>query len=155
MSAQRCPVDLGPPSPIGDLSGLRVAHQQCHLGTDTVSLARLGAEVVGLDLSPSALAVARDLADRTGDAARFVRADVHDAVDVLGGDVDLVYATVGIVGWLPSMRRWAQCADRVHHRGDAPERPNLAGDKRRRPSGRGPAARILSDLGLLLRRTRV
>jgi 2-polyprenyl-3-methyl-5-hydroxy-6-metoxy-1,4-benzoquinol methylase len=69
---------------LGDLTGLRVAHLQCHIGTDTVSLARLGAEVVGLDFSPSALAVARDLADRTGDAVRFVQADVYDAVDALG-----------------------------------------------------------------------
>ena len=93
---------------LGDLTGLRVAHLQCHIGTDTVSLARLGAKVVGLDFSPSALAVARDLADRTGDAVRFVQADVYDAVDALGGGFDLVYSTVGIVGWLPSMTRWAQ-----------------------------------------------
>jgi SAM-dependent methyltransferase len=93
---------------LGDLTGLRVAHLQCHLGTDTVSLARLGAEVVGLDFSPSALTVATDLADRTGDAARFVQADVYDAVDALGGGFDLVYSTVGIVGWLPAMTRWAQ-----------------------------------------------
>jgi SAM-dependent methyltransferase len=93
---------------LGDLTGLRVAHLQCHIGTDTISLARLGAEVVGLDFSPSALAVARDLADRAGTPARFVRADVYDAADVLDRDVDVVYTTVGIVGWLPSMARWAQ-----------------------------------------------
>lgn len=93
---------------LGDLTGLRVAHLQCHLGTDTISLARLGADVVGLDFSPSALAVARDLAERTGDAARFVQADVYDALEALGGGFDVVYSTVGIVGWLPSMRRWAQ-----------------------------------------------
>jgi SAM-dependent methyltransferase len=93
---------------LGDLTGLRVAHLQCHLGTDTISLARLGAEVVGLDFSPSALAVARDLADRSGDRVRFVQADVHDAVEALGDGFDVVYSTVGIVGWLPSMTRWAQ-----------------------------------------------
>jgi SAM-dependent methyltransferase len=93
---------------LGDLTGLRVAHLQCHIGTDTVSLARLGAEVVGLDFSPSAIAVARGLADRAGTAARFVHADVYDAVEALGGGFDLVYSTVGIVGWLPSVRRWAQ-----------------------------------------------
>jgi SAM-dependent methyltransferase len=93
---------------LGDLTGLRVAHLQCHLGTDTLSLARLGAEVVGLDFSPSALEVARDLATRAGDDVRFVEADVDDAVEVLGGGFDLVYSTVGVVGWLPSMARWAQ-----------------------------------------------
>jgi SAM-dependent methyltransferase len=93
---------------LGDLTGLRVAHLQCHIGTDTISLARLGAEVVGLDFSPSAVAVARDLADRAGTPARFVQADVYDAADVLDRDVDVVYTTVGIVGWLPSMARWAE-----------------------------------------------
>jgi SAM-dependent methyltransferase len=93
---------------LGDLTGLRVAHLQCHLGTDTLSLARLGAEVVGLDFSPSALEVARDLAARAGDDVRFVEADVYDAPEVLGGGFDVVYSTVGVVGWLPSMARWAQ-----------------------------------------------
>jgi SAM-dependent methyltransferase len=93
---------------LGDLTGLRVAHLQCHIGTDTISLARLGADVVGLDFSPSALSVAKGLADRTGDAARFVQADVYEAVDALDGGFDLVYSSVGIVGWLPSMQRWAQ-----------------------------------------------
>lgn len=93
---------------LGDLTGLRVAHLQCHLGTDTVSLARLGAEVVGLDFSPSALEVARDLADRAGADVGFVRADVYDAVDALGDGFDLVYTTVGVVAWLPSMTRWAK-----------------------------------------------
>lgn len=93
---------------LGDLRGLRVAHLQCHLGTDTISLARLGADVVGLDFSPSALDVARDLAARAGTPARFVEADVHDAAEALGGGFDLVYATVGVIGWLPSVTRWAQ-----------------------------------------------
>jgi SAM-dependent methyltransferase len=93
---------------LGDLTGLRVAHLQCHLGTDTISLARLGADVVGLDFSPSALDVARELAARAGDEVQLVEADVYDAAEVLGGGFDLVYATVGVVGWLPSMARWAQ-----------------------------------------------
>lgn len=93
---------------LGDLTGRRVAHLQCHIGTDTVSLARLGAEVVGLDFSPSAVDAARRLAARADAAARFVEADVYDAGRVLGGGFDLVYTTVGIVGWLPSMTRWAQ-----------------------------------------------
>lgn len=93
---------------LGGLTGLRVAHLQCHIGTDTISLARLGADVVGLDFSPSAIATARDLADRAGDPARFVQADVYDAAEALGSGFDLVYTTVGIVEWLPSVARWAQ-----------------------------------------------
>lgn len=41
---------------IGDLTGKDVVHLQCHLGTDTISLARLGAErLIGLDLSDESL----------------------------------------------------------------------------------------------------
>jgi SAM-dependent methyltransferase len=98
---------------LGELAGLRVAHLQCHLGTDTISLARLGAEVVGLDFSPSAIETARALAARTGDDVRFVEADVYDAAEVLDAGFDLVYSTVGVVGWLPSMARWARVVARL------------------------------------------
>src|ERR1035441_8763927 len=51
---------------IGDIAGLRGVHLQCHIGTDTVSLARLGATMTGLDFSAAALAEARQLAGRVG-----------------------------------------------------------------------------------------
>ena len=69
---------------LGDVSGLDVVHLQCHIGTDTLSLARLGARVTGLDFSPASVAQARALAERTATLATFVEADVYDAVDVLG-----------------------------------------------------------------------
>ena len=93
---------------LGDVAGLRGVHLQCHIGTDTISLARLGASMTGLDFSPAALTQARDLAGRTGDDARFVEADVYDAVGVLGADAfDLVFTGIGALCWLPSVRRWA------------------------------------------------
>jgi SAM-dependent methyltransferase len=94
---------------LGRLDGLDVVHLQCHIGTDTVSLARLGARsVVGLDFSPSAVEAARALADRVGADVTFVEADVHDAVDALGVEcTDLVYTGIGALCWLPDIRRWA------------------------------------------------
>jgi SAM-dependent methyltransferase len=93
---------------LGDIAGLRGVHLQCHIGTDTISLARLGASMTGLDFSPAALAQARSLAERTGDDARFVEADVYDAVGVLGAAaIDLVFTGIGALCWLPSIRRWA------------------------------------------------
>ena len=93
---------------LGDISGLRGVHLQCHIGTDTISLARLGASMTGLDFSPAALAQARSLAERTGDDAHFVEADVYDAVGVLGSAAfDLVFTGIGALCWLPSIRRWA------------------------------------------------
>jgi len=93
---------------LGDLTGLDVAHLQCHLGTDTISLVRLGGTVTGVDFSPAALEVARDLSERSGTPATFVEADVHDAVTAVGRQVDLVYTSVGTLCWLPSVRRWAE-----------------------------------------------
>jgi SAM-dependent methyltransferase len=94
---------------LGDIRGLRGVHLQCHIGTDTLSLARLGASMTGLDFSPAALAQARDLAQRTGSATQFVEADAYDAVKVLGaGQFDLVYTGIGALCWLPDIQRWAQ-----------------------------------------------
>ena len=94
---------------LGPIEGLDVVHLQCHIGTDTTSLARLGANVTGLDFSGSALAVARQLAESAGSAIAYVEADVYDAVGVLGGArFDLVYTGIGALCWLPDVRRWAQ-----------------------------------------------
>ncbi|MFI7060095.1 class I SAM-dependent methyltransferase [Kribbella sp. NPDC050124] len=94
---------------LGDISGLRAVHLQCHIGTDTVSLARLGARMSGLDFSAPAIAHAQTLADRLGLEADFHVADVYDAVDVLGASsYDLVFTGIGALGWLPSITRWAE-----------------------------------------------
>ena len=93
---------------LGDISGLKTVHLQCHIGTDTVSLARLGARVTGLDFSEPAIVQARRLAERAGVEARFVTAEVYDAPAVLGaGRFDLVYTGIGALCWLPDIRRWA------------------------------------------------
>ena len=94
---------------LGDIAGLRGVHLQCHIGTDTVSLARLGAHMTGLDFSPSGLTEARRIAALAGAKVHFVQADVYDAVSVLGADsFDLVYTGVGALCWLPDIRRWAR-----------------------------------------------
>jgi SAM-dependent methyltransferase len=95
---------------LGQLDDVDVVHLQCHLGTDTVSLARLGARsTTGLDFSPSALVGARALAVRARADVRFVDGDLYDAVDLLGAQqFDLVYTGIGAICWLPSIRRWAQ-----------------------------------------------
>ena len=94
---------------LGTVRGLRGVHLQCHIGTDTVSLARLGASMTGLDFSAPAVEQARRLALRIGADAKFVQADVYSAAEVLGyGAVDLVFTGIGALCWLPNVRRWAQ-----------------------------------------------
>ena len=94
---------------LGRLDGLDVVHLQCHIGTDTVSLTRLGARsMTGLDFSPAALAAGRALAARAGADVTFVESDVYEAVDALGRErFDVVYTGVGALCWLPSAARWA------------------------------------------------
>jgi SAM-dependent methyltransferase len=93
---------------LGEVRGLRGAHLQCHIGTDTLSLARLGADMSGLDFSPAAVAEARRLASATGADVQFVQAEAYDAVEALGGArFDLVYTGIGALCWLPDIEHWA------------------------------------------------
>ncbi len=95
---------------LGTLDGLDVVHLQCHIGSDTVSLARLGARsVTGLDFSAPALEAATTLAAECGATIRFVEAELYDALEVLGREqFDLVYTGIGALCWLPDVARWGQ-----------------------------------------------
>jgi SAM-dependent methyltransferase len=93
---------------LGEVRGLRGVHLQCHIGTDTLSLARLGARMSGLDFSPAALTEARQLVAATSADIEFVQADLYDAVAALGAEkFDLVYTGTGALCWLPDISRWA------------------------------------------------
>ena len=93
---------------LGDLRGLRGVHLQCHIGTDTIGLSRLGARMTGLDFSPAAIEQARILVAKSGDDVTFVESDVYDAASALGGEqFDLVFTGIGALCWLPSISRWA------------------------------------------------
>ncbi len=91
---------------LGDISGLRGVHLQCHIGTDTVSLARLGAHMTGVDFSEASLDVARGLAADAGADVDFVHAQVYEAPQVLG-QFDFVFTGIGALCWLPDIDRWA------------------------------------------------
>ena len=93
---------------LGDIAGLDAVHLQCHIGTDTVSLARLGARMTGLDFSAPALEQGRRLAAAVGLDVEFVESDLYGAPEVLGRErFDLVYTGIGAICWLPDIRRWA------------------------------------------------
>jgi SAM-dependent methyltransferase len=93
---------------LGNVSGKRVLHLQCHIGRDTLCLVRRGAIATGLDFSAVALDVARRLADETGLQARFVQGTVEAAPHLAPGPFDLVFTTWGTICWLPDIRVWAQ-----------------------------------------------
>jgi SAM-dependent methyltransferase len=94
---------------LGDISGRKGVHLQCHIGTDTISLARLGASMTGVDFSAPALAAARDLAAKTGADAVFVESELYSAPDVIGREsFDFVFTGIGALGWLPNIRKWGE-----------------------------------------------
>jgi SAM-dependent methyltransferase len=93
---------------LGPLTGQRGVHLQCHIGTDTVSLARLGATMTGLDFSDKSLLEARRVAALAGADVRFVQADVYDARSAVGDGYEFVYTGIGALCWLPDVARWAR-----------------------------------------------
>jgi SAM-dependent methyltransferase len=99
---------------LGDVRGVELVHLQCHIGTDTLSLARLGAKVTGLDFSAPALEVARALASGCGADIDYVEADLYEAVAALGqARFDVAYTGIGALCWLPSIERWADIVSRL------------------------------------------
>lgn len=92
---------------LGDVTGKSLCHLQCHFGLDTMSFARAGAQVTGLDFSGDAVATAQQLAGELGLNAAFVMANVYDAAEVLGRQYDIVYSGIGAICWLPDMDKWA------------------------------------------------
>lgn len=92
---------------LGDVAGKSLLHLQCHFGLDTLSWARRGARVTGVDFSDRAIALARSLAEELGLAARFVHADVYDLPAALHGEFDIVFTSHGVLYWLSDLRRWA------------------------------------------------
>ncbi|HKS69748.1 MAG TPA: class I SAM-dependent methyltransferase [Ktedonobacterales bacterium] len=97
---------------LGDVAGKRVLHLQCNMGADTLSLARLGAAVTGVDISNAAITHARQLADETGLPARFVRSDVYALPDALDERFDIVFTSYGALCWLGDLDRWASIVAR-------------------------------------------
>ncbi|MDZ8173150.1 class I SAM-dependent methyltransferase [Microbacterium xanthum] len=93
--------------PAQSLRGLDLCHLQCHIGTDTVSLARAGARVTGVDFSRPALRAASALAERSGVDATWIESDVLEARSAVSGDFDVVYTSIGTIGWLHDLDRWA------------------------------------------------
>lgn len=96
---------------VGDVTGKTLVHLQCHFGLDTLSWARHGARVAGLDFSPSAIETAQQLAREIGVEAEFVCANVYDAVEAFPGrQFDIVYTGLGAIIWLPDIEHWARTA---------------------------------------------
>lgn len=95
---------------LGDVAGKALLHLQCHFGMDTLSWARLGAKVTGVDYSEKAIELAQSLAKELAIDAHFVRANIYDLPDdtLIPGTFDIVYTALGVLGWLPDLKHWGK-----------------------------------------------
>ncbi len=93
---------------LGDIKGKKILHLQCHFGQDTLSLARLGAEVTGVDFSDKAIQKANELAAKTDVSATFICCDIYELPEHLTEQFDLVYTSYGTIGWLPDLNTWSK-----------------------------------------------
>ena len=93
---------------LGDVNGKSVLHLQCHFGQDSLSLARMGAKVTGMDLSDAAIEKARELNTRLSLDASFICCDLYDLPNHLDQQFDVVFTSYGTIGWLPDLNKWAQ-----------------------------------------------
>lgn len=92
---------------LGDVRGKKILHLQCHFGQDTLSMARMGAVVTGLDISDTAITEARKLAERCGLKSEWVTSNVINHRAELDGKFDVVFTSYGTIGWLPDLKPWA------------------------------------------------
>src|SRR5271155_2557872 len=95
---------------VGDVRGKSLLHMQCHFGLDTMSWARLGAKVTGIDFSDRAIALARSLSAELKIPARFIHSNICDAPAALHEQFDIVFTSYGALCWLPDIKRWATIA---------------------------------------------
>jgi 2-polyprenyl-3-methyl-5-hydroxy-6-metoxy-1,4-benzoquinol methylase len=93
---------------VGEVKGKKLLHLQCHFGMDTLSWAREGAQVTGVDFSAKAVRMARKLAKESSLKARFVQCNVYDLPQHLSGKYDVVFTSYGTIGWLPDLEPWAK-----------------------------------------------
>ncbi len=101
------PMDL---EEVGDVHGKTLLHLQCHFGMTTLSWARAGAVVTGVDLSGESIKTAKSLSEELNIPARFIESNIYDLPEQLDEEFDIVYTSYGVLNWLPDLTRWAQIA---------------------------------------------
>ena len=97
---------------LGDLRGKTILHLQCHFGLDSMSLARMGAKVTGVDISDVAIQKANELNNSLGLDAEFLCCDLYSLPEHLNQTFDLVFTSYGTISWLPDLNKWASVVSR-------------------------------------------
>lgn len=97
---------------LGDIKGKKLLHLQCHFGQDSISLARMGAHVTGMDISDKAIEKANELAGKANQKVDFICCDIYDLPTYLNEQFDIIFTSYGVIGWLPDLDKWAQIINR-------------------------------------------
>jgi len=97
---------------LGDVKGKKLLHLQCHFGMDTLSFARLGADVTGIDISDKSIKKAIELSEELAIPARFIRSNVYEIDNVLNEPFDIIYTSYGAINWLDNLDSWAKLISR-------------------------------------------
>lgn len=101
-SLNKIEVDL-----LGNVQDKSILHLQCHFGQDSISLARMGANVTGVDFSEKAIEAAKELAVQAKSTAEFICSDIYKLPEHLNRQFDIVFTSYGTIGWLPDLNKWA------------------------------------------------
>ncbi len=104
----RCTLQRTELEELGDVSNKSLLHLQCHFGLETLSWARRGAKVTGVDISDKSISLARSISAEIGIPAEFVCCNVYDLPEHLAGQFDIVYTSQGVLVWLPDLTKWAE-----------------------------------------------
>ncbi|UCC79877.1 MAG: class I SAM-dependent methyltransferase [Candidatus Zixiibacteriota bacterium] len=90
------------------VSGKTMLHLMCHFGMDTMSWARMGAKVTGIDFSPEAISLARSLSEELNIPARFIETELYNLPKVLDEKFDIVFTSYGVKAWVRDTGKWAE-----------------------------------------------
>jgi ubiquinone/menaquinone biosynthesis C-methylase UbiE len=97
---------------LGDISGKKILHLQCHFGQDTMTFSRMGAKATGVDLSDKAIERAREFATKLQLDTTFICCDIYDLPNHLNEKFDIVFTSYGTIGWFPDLDKWANIVSR-------------------------------------------
>lgn len=102
---------------LGDVTGKKIIHLQCHFGQDSMTLARMGADVTGVDLSSSSIKHATETSQKLGLDCHFIEGNVYDVLDLTSEQYDIVFVTYGAICWLPDLDIWADRVSKLLKKG--------------------------------------
>ncbi|HVZ67203.1 MAG TPA: methyltransferase domain-containing protein [Patescibacteria group bacterium] len=93
---------------LGNVEGKSMLHLLCHFGMDSLSWARRGARVTGVDISDSSIELAKELSKEINIPATFICSDIYDLPKKLNKKFDIIFASYGVLLWLKDINKFSK-----------------------------------------------